>query len=498
MIKYNSYIKDISKNIKTILFNNMYLKFFIDKNQIPNKVSTQEHTYTIISAVYNTAPYLDKYFKSITQQTLDFEQHIYLILVDDGSTDDSYKIIKKWQKKYPQNILYIYQENSGQASARNIGLTYVNTPWITFIDPDDFINKEYFENIDKIIKHNYQTNLAMIGCNIKYYFEKFAIPLDRHPLRYKFKNTTLPIPIQHLDHYIQLSASSAFFKTNLIKKYHLQFDTKIKPNFEDAHFVNTYLLKSYNASVIFLKESLYYYRRRQKKTSTIDTSWNQPQLFDSVLKYGCINLFTRAKKNFGYVPFFLQKTILYHLSWYFKYMIDNPQFTSFLTKKQQKLFLSHLKIIFNDISIKTIENFDLSGIDDFIQSGWALYYKHEPLSIQTIHIKRKRKILNIHYYAHTNLAIKIKLDNKIIDNIEQTCHKHMFLNKIFINEYRITLPFDHLKQVLSIENNHTIQLETGNNYFKNHIAIYNIEQNYIKQIKQALYGYARTTLLGKS
>ncbi|HEG7018615.1 TPA: glycosyltransferase family 2 protein, partial [Campylobacter jejuni] len=116
--------------------------------------------YAIVSAVYNVEKYLDDFFKSIINQRLDFKNNIYLICVDDGSTDNSVQIIKKYQKKYPKNIIYLYKENGGQASARNLGLKYLkendlNTPWITFTDPDDFLDRNYFYEVDKNIKkHN--------------------------------------------------------------------------------------------------------------------------------------------------------------------------------------------------------------------------------------------------------------------------------------------------------------------------------------------------------
>jgi glycosyltransferase involved in cell wall biosynthesis len=58
----------------------------------------------------------------LVNQTLDFKKHIFLVLVDDGSPDNSAEIIKKWQKQYPDNITYVKKENGGQASARNFGV----------------------------------------------------------------------------------------------------------------------------------------------------------------------------------------------------------------------------------------------------------------------------------------------------------------------------------------------------------------------------------------
>ncbi|WP_219827902.1 glycosyltransferase family A protein [Avibacterium endocarditidis] len=104
--------------------------------------------YTIVSAVYNVEKYLDDYFNSIVKQSLSFKKHIQIILVDDGSTDNSAQIIKKWQARFPKNIHYFYKENGGQASARNLGLEYVQTEWVVFTDPDDYLHPDYFKSVD--------------------------------------------------------------------------------------------------------------------------------------------------------------------------------------------------------------------------------------------------------------------------------------------------------------------------------------------------------------
>ena len=471
------------------------VRLFVLRNQ-NKKNRTYMLKYSIVTAVYNVAPYLDAFFKSITRQTLDFEKNIVVILVDDGSTDNSEEIIQRWKSKYPDNILYIRKENGGQASARNLGLTYAKTPWVTFIDPDDFVNKNYFKKVDSTLVRYKDSNISMVACNIRYYFEKYGITIDKHPLRYKFKTTTAPIGVKHLDTYIQLSVSSAFFKTALICNIKLQFDSRIKPNFEDAHFLNRYLIAHHKTSVVFIKESIYYYRRRKKKTSTIDTSWKKYELFDDVLNFGCLDLFQQAKANLGYIPSFLQRAILYHLSWYFKYMVDHPEFAHFLTEQQRQRFQQLLVQIFDDISMKTIEAFDLSGIDDLIRSGWAHYYKKCSLSKQTIYLSRSSKVLHMNYYAVSPLALEIKIDDHLIECEELSNDTHTFLNEPFIREYRLEVPLKRSMKTLSIRYNKEIRLHTGKQDFNDKIQIKQIGQSDMKQIKQKLYRYAKNILLG--
>ncbi|HBD8864526.1 TPA: glycosyltransferase, partial [Campylobacter jejuni] len=95
--------KNISFFFKSLLISlqNFLKQFKPKKYKAYNK-------YIIVSAVYNVEKYLDDFFKSIINQKLDFKSNIHLICVDDGSTDNSANIIKKYQKKYPKNIIYLY------------------------------------------------------------------------------------------------------------------------------------------------------------------------------------------------------------------------------------------------------------------------------------------------------------------------------------------------------------------------------------------------------
>ena len=94
--------------------------------------------YTVISAVYNVEKYIVQYITSLENQTLVPSE---IILVDDGSTDNTKAEIIALQNKFA-NIQYVYKENGGQSSARNVGLSMASGDYVTFIDPDDFVEKQ--------------------------------------------------------------------------------------------------------------------------------------------------------------------------------------------------------------------------------------------------------------------------------------------------------------------------------------------------------------------
>lgn len=106
---------------------------------------------SIIIPVYNVEFYLAKCLDSIINQ-VHFEQ-IELILVNDGSTDDSLKICKTYASEY-SNIIVLSQQNQGQGSARNKGIKIAKGKYIWFVDSDDWINSNIFPTIFEKLKNN--------------------------------------------------------------------------------------------------------------------------------------------------------------------------------------------------------------------------------------------------------------------------------------------------------------------------------------------------------
>lgn len=245
------------KHLKT---KEWYRKLFRKKNGFEK--------YTIVSACYNVEKYIEEYIQSLINQRLDFENNIYLICVDDGSTDGTAEIIKKYQKQYPNNITYLYKENGGSASARNKGLENVKTEWVSFCDPDDILQFDALYRIDEAIKKN--KDLALVSMNFIFYIENTGKLRNNHPLRYRFNNNEEVLKISNLGTYIQMSGSTAFFRNSVISKNDLKQNELIKPTSEDACFVAKYLSYVQECKAIFLKKAKYYYRKRTDKSSALE------------------------------------------------------------------------------------------------------------------------------------------------------------------------------------------------------------------------------------
>lgn len=104
--------------------------------------------YSIIVPVYNVEKYIDKCLSSILNQSY---KNYEVIIVNDGTKDNSVKIIEKYTKKYDNFILY-NKENGGLSDARNYGLKYINGDYLLFIDSDDYINKDLLMELNNLLE----------------------------------------------------------------------------------------------------------------------------------------------------------------------------------------------------------------------------------------------------------------------------------------------------------------------------------------------------------
>jgi len=98
---------------------------------------------SIIVPVYNVAPYLDECLESLCSQTY---RNLEIILVDDGSKDESGNICDRWQEKDPR-VWVIHQQNAGVSCARNAGLEICTGDLISFVDSDDWLDLQMFEKL---------------------------------------------------------------------------------------------------------------------------------------------------------------------------------------------------------------------------------------------------------------------------------------------------------------------------------------------------------------
>ena len=161
---------------------------------------------SVIVPIYNTEKFLRKCIESIVNQTL---QEIEIILINDGSTDNSHNICLEYAEKDPEKIKYINNKNIGCSATRNLGIKLAQGEYITFVDSDDYIEKEMYEEMyRKALKE--KSDIVM--CGFKYIFS------DKKNL-FILQNKYEYLDIRNKPSYVW----NKLFKKSLLKNNQIEF-----------------------------------------------------------------------------------------------------------------------------------------------------------------------------------------------------------------------------------------------------------------------------------
>lgn len=114
---------------------------------------------TVVIPVYNYGDKLDRAVQSVITQTYP----VKIVIVDDGSTDNSFEVAKQWQAKYPKIIKAYHKSNGGVATARNFGIEHTDTTYICCLDPDDKIEPQFLEACVASLEKDRTLGIAYTG-----------------------------------------------------------------------------------------------------------------------------------------------------------------------------------------------------------------------------------------------------------------------------------------------------------------------------------------------
>lgn len=257
---------------------------------------------SIIIPIYNSEDYLEEVIDSVINQSIGF-RHIQLILVNDGSNDNSEEICLKYKDTY-ENIIYLKQENQGVSAARNKGLKYVEGKYVNFIDSDDKWEKDALLCMYNFMEQNYEA-IDFASARIR----NFEANEDYHYLDYKFEKTRV-INIEKEPEMLIFHVSSSIFKSEIVKN--MEFDTKLKIA-EDCVFINTLLLNKLKYGVV--REAIYKYRKRNEDNSTIQSKFKNKSWYFDTPKYSWKRLIDESNKKYNKVIKYIQYVLLYELKW---------------------------------------------------------------------------------------------------------------------------------------------------------------------------------------
>ena len=283
--------------------------------------------FSAVTAAYNVEPWIARFLRSLTEQTLDFHGHIQVILVDDGSTDQTGAIAEAWAREHPENTVCLRRENGGAASARNAGLDCAQGRWVTFCDADDYVDADYFARVKEFLDAGFDG--ACVACKLIFFEERTGEFADTHHLRFKFREESAVVDLDQRPEYVQLSFSSAFVRLKDLRAGGLRFDARVRPSFEDGHLLNKFLLCAGTRNIAFLRDARYFYRRRVQGGGLVESGWHRPEKYRDQIVYGYLDLVRFARQKTGRVPAFIQQAVIYDTQFYIeKFLLQTiPSFS---------------------------------------------------------------------------------------------------------------------------------------------------------------------------
>lgn len=213
---------------------------------------------SVIVPVYNVEKYISNFIKSIINQTFqDFE----LILVNDGSTDNSIEIAKQELVNTNINYKIINKENGGQSSARNTGIKNAIGNWIVFPDSDDALQKDYLKLMFEQTK---KEEVEVIICDINNVTDENIFEETKRNNNLD-KKTGKDFFVDFFMHRISIGPVSLAIKKEVLQKNEILFNENSRYS-EEFTFISDVLYSA--KQVVHIKEKLYNYCLRGGSVST--------------------------------------------------------------------------------------------------------------------------------------------------------------------------------------------------------------------------------------
>lgn len=191
---------------------------------------------TIVVPIYNVETYLVQCLDSLVNQS---NQDFKVLMIDDGSTDTSGKIAQKYTKEFPGKFFYVYKENAGLGAARNTGMELCDTPYIEFLDSDDWLLPRTVELVLKRLERESEEPDIVFMTPMVYDMAtcKFSEFADNEELRGIFYQRMITNPQQSPEMYgLEASVNRCVWNVDFLKKYKFSFPVGVKWEDVAPHF----------------------------------------------------------------------------------------------------------------------------------------------------------------------------------------------------------------------------------------------------------------------
>ena len=318
---------------------------------------------SIIVPVYGVEKYIDKCLNSLVKQSL---KEIEIIVVNDGTKDNSQKIIDKYVKKYPDKIKSYIKENGGQGSARNYGLKKATGEYIGYVDSDDFVEKDMYKKLYNKAKEN---NYDIVVCG------NYNVSED-----YQNKNIDAFINNYNTDleniFFGKMAVWNKIYKRDILIKNKLEFKEKVW--YEDLAFTLKAIMNS--NTFAFIDEPLYDYLIREGSTmnnSNVKRNLEILEAFNDILSYIQHN---KKEEYFSKIEFLA---------------IDH-------------IYISAIVRVLKAEADDKVKRENIKKLIDYMNKKFPNYKNNKYINTLSKNRKIIYKLINIKMYGLINLIFKVK------------------------------------------------------------------------------------------
>lgn len=318
---------------------------------------------SIIVPVYGVEKYIDKCLDSLVKQSL---KEIEIIVVNDGTKDNSQKIIDKYVKKYPDKIKSYIKENGGQGSARNYGLKKTTGEYIGYVDSDDFVEKDMYKKLYNKAKEN---NYDIVVCG------NYNVSED-----YQNKNIDAFINNYNTDleniFFGKMAVWNKIYKRDILIKNKLEFKEKVW--YEDLAFTLKAIMNS--NTFAFIDEPLYDYLIREGSTmnnSNVQRNLEILDAFNDILSYIQHN---KKEEYFNKIEFLA---------------IDH-------------IYISAIVRVLKAEADDKVKRETINKLIDYMNKKFPNYKNNKYINTLSKNRKIIYKLINIKMYGLINLIFKVK------------------------------------------------------------------------------------------
>lgn len=384
---------------------------------------------SVIIPVYNAEKYLEICIDSVIKQDIGFKDNIELVLVNDGSKDESDAICLSYRDKYPNNVVYIKQQNAGASHARNTGLKAAKGEFISFVDADDYISHDsvsavmnFFSNASKDV------DLAIIRV------VRVGVVNTERPINRKFDQGTRVVDLNSPEWFdINPRIAPSFIRSATAKTHHFHEEIRF---YEDTRYFNEIAARNMKLGVV--DEGIYYNRKHEvnDKTASITTGATNEERFytDSPDKVS-LYLLKKYKEKNDYPPLYMQYLAQYEMRWRMFYNSHSPK--EVLSKDKYKNYQNIHKEILSLISDEALIGFKQNRV---WQRLYLLNMKHNTNILDTATFNDANKLT---WNGHTIYNYIKKLQMKTTD-------MYVSNDKLVIKGHFVELFTDNIKIYMTV------------------------------------------------